>query len=331
MKRIAFLNSRGDVGQTTLIYHLAHMLVDQGHRVLLLDLDPQSGLTAMCLTEERIEELWSDPRSEGRTIYDAVRPLVAATGDIRTPHVEELREGLALVPGDVGLYAFEETLSQAWIRAVDGDAYAFRALSAFHRIITMAAEQHRPDVILLDVGRGFGANSRAALLAADFVVTPLAPDLYSLQGLHSAGLTLFNWRYDWKVRLDRNPEPEFDLPLGQLKPLGYIVMQAVMRLSKPVESYEKWVGRIPSVFHRSVLRDEPPASLHEDPWCLGIMRHYQSLMPLAQDAQKPMFHLKPADGAIGAHMEAVLRCREEFERLSSSILARADELSSQAP
>ncbi|MDC0741825.1 ParA family protein [Polyangium mundeleinium] len=331
MKRIAFLNSRGDVGQTTLVYHLAHMLVDQGHRVLLLDLDPQSGLTAMCLTEEQIEELWSDPRSEGRTIYDAVRPLVAATGDLRNPHIEELREGLALVPGDVGLYAFEETLSDAWIRALHGDAHAFRALSAFHRIIALAAEQHRPDVVLLDVGRGLGANSRAALLAADFVVTPLAPDVYSLQGLHNVAVTLFEWRDHWSVRRDRSPDPDLDLPLGPMKPLGYIVMQAVMRLSNPVRAYEKWVALIPTVFHRSVLRDEPPASLHEDPWCLGIMRHYQSLMPLAQDAWKPMFHLKPADGAIGAHMEAVLRCREDFERLSSSILARADELSGQAP
>jgi hypothetical protein len=53
------------------------------------------------------------------------------------------------------------------------------------------------------------------------------------------------------------------------------------------------------------------------------MRHYQSLMPLAQDAQKPMFHLRPADGAIGSHMAAVLRCREEFETLARTLLDRA--------
>ena len=61
------------------------------------------------------------------------------------------------------------------------------------------------------------------------------------------------------------------------------------------------------------------------------MRHYQSLMPLSQDAQKPMFHLRPADGAIGAHMDAVKRCREEFDALSKAILARADTLLSAAP
>jgi len=56
------------------------------------------------------------------------------------------------------------------------------------------------------------------------------------------------------------------------------------------------------------------------------MRHYQSLMPLAQDARKPIFQLRPADGAIGAQMDAVQHCRADFERLSQAILARADEL-----
>jgi hypothetical protein len=39
-------------------------------------------------------------------------------------------------------------------------------------------------------------------------------------------------------------------------------------------------------------------------------------MPLAQEARKPMFHLKPADGAIGAHVEAVRSVRRDFERLA---------------
>jgi hypothetical protein len=57
-----------------------------------------------------------------------------------------------------------------------------------------------------------------------------------------------------------------------------------------------------------------------DPFCLGVMRHYQSLMPLAQDAQRPMFHLKPADGAIGAHMDAVRRCGDDFRNLAQNVL-----------
>jgi chromosome partitioning protein len=112
-----------------------------------------------------------------------------------------------------------------------------------------------------------------------------------------------------------------------MRPLGYVVMQSVMRLSRPVKAYEKWVTRIPSLYRRSMLDDPaPPPALEEDPFRLGLMRHFQSLLPLAHDAQKPMFHLRPADGAIGAHMDAVKRCRQDFESLSRAILDRADEL-----
>jgi hypothetical protein len=41
------------------------------------------------------------------------------------------------------------------------------------------------------------------------------------------------------------------------------------------------------------------------------------------EAHKPMFHLKPADGAIGAHGEAVKDCRSDFLRLTQKVSAAA--------
>jgi hypothetical protein len=42
-------------------------------------------------------------------------------------------------------------------------------------------------------------------------------------------------------------------------------------------------------------------------------------MPLAMEANKPMFFLKPADGAIGAHVEAVKSCYQDFLELARQI------------
>lgn len=324
MKRLAFFNNKGGEGKTTLVYHLAHMLADLGRRPVIVDLDPQSNLTAMSVPEERLEQLWPDEAEHPLTILGCVRPIVRGIGDIHEPHVEPLRDDLGLVAGDLGLSTFEDRLSDAWPRAMDRDEAAFRTLSAFHRVAELAANKHAADLILLDVGPNLGAINRAALLAADFVVTPLAPDLFSMQGLRNLGPTLIDWRRSWKDRLDRNPDPALPLPAGRMEPLGYVVMQAGMRLSRPVRAYERWITRMPGEYHRSLLRGPAaPLATDQDPWCLGIMRHYQSLMPLAQDAQKPMFHLHPADGAIGSHMAAVLRCREEFETLARTLLDRA--------
>ena len=207
MKTIAFFNNKGGVGKTTLVYHVAHMLVDQGLRVLLLDLDPQSNLTAMCVSEERLEELWPGTLEHPQTILGCIRPILRGLGDIQEPHVETLRDGLAIVPGDLGLSSFEDRLSVAWPLAL-------------------------------------GAINRAALLAVDFVVTPLAPDLFSMQGLRNLGPTLREWRRSWQERLHKRPDPSLALPAGHMRPLGYVLMQAVMRLSRPVKAYAKWVSRV---------------------------------------------------------------------------------------
>jgi hypothetical protein len=53
-------------------------------------------------------------------------------------------------------------------------------------------------------------------------------------------------------------------------------------------------------------------AITKDPYCLALLKHYRSLMPLAQEACKPMFHLKPADGAIGAHIQAVQGAYHDF-------------------
>ncbi|NOY27084.1 MAG: ParA family protein [Oligoflexia bacterium] len=323
MTTIAFFNNMGGVGKTTLVYHLAHMLVELGRRVLMVDLDPQSNLTAMCLPEERLETLWADDNGTRPTVLGCVRPILRGLGDITDPHIEELRSGLALVPGDLGLSRFEERLSDAWPRALDRDEAAFRTLSAFHRLARRAARQHDADLTLFDVGPNLGAINRAALLAADHLVTPLAPDLFSMQGLRNLGPTLIEWRRAWTDRLDRNPAQDLELPLGTMHSAGYLVMQAGMRLSRPVKAYQRWVRGMPGLYHEQLVRDGiTPSSTDQDPYCLGIIRHYQSLMLLAQDAQKPMFMLKPADGAIGAYTQAVARCRDEFRKAAETVAGR---------
>jgi hypothetical protein len=81
------------------------------------------------------------------------------------------------------------------------------------------------------------------------------------------------------------------------------------------------MDRIPGVYRDAVL-DKPvakPPTVEKDPFCLSLLKHYRSLMPLAMDAHKPMFFLKPADGAIGAHVEAVKACYDDFLTLGKRI------------
>jgi cellulose biosynthesis protein BcsQ len=319
---IAFFNNKGGVGKTSLVYHLSWMYHDLGHRILAADLDPQANLTAVFLEEERLEQLWSSPEHRG-TIWDAIDPLLKGVGDVAEPHVEPVAEGLGLLVGNLRMARFEDELSQQWPNCLDGKERAFRVISSYWRLIQMAAERQRAEVALVDVGPNLGAINRAALVASDHVAVPLAPDLFSLQGLENLGPTLERWRKEWAERQTKNPEATLELPRGRMEPIGYIVLQHAIRLDRPVRAYDRWVAKIPMTYAASVLgKDRASKTVEKDENCLGLLKHYRSLMPMAQEARKPIFHLKPADGALGAHGTAVRNARADFERLAEEVETR---------
>lgn len=81
------------------------------------------------------------------------------------------------------------------------------------------------------------------------------------------------------------------------------------------------MNRIPGEYRRSVVNEPPDNSVRvdNDPYCLAALKRYRSLMPLAMEARKPMFRLKPADGAIGAHTQAVQDCKKDFLGLALEV------------
>ncbi|MBI2505145.1 MAG: AAA family ATPase [Candidatus Latescibacteria bacterium] len=319
---ITFFNNKGGVGKTSMIYHLSYMFADHGLRVLAADLDPQCNLTAAFIDEERLEEVLRG-NQRVRTIYGAVQPLKRGTGDIADPSLEEINDNLRLIAGDLALSSFEDHLAECWPKCLASDERAFRVMSAFWRVLQKAATNWA-DVVLIDLGPNLGATNRAALIASDFVVIPLSPDLFSLQGLENLGPALKTWRADWQERVPRNPASDLILPPGKIVPVGYMVLRHSIRLDRPVKAYEKWMARIPETYNRAVL-DRPPApdiNIDNDNDCIAKLRDYRSLMPLAQEARKPMFFLKPADGAMGAHIHAVQDLYKDFLRLAKIIAGR---------
>ena len=244
MKAITFFNNKGGVGKTTLVYHVAWTLNDMGLQVLVADLDPQANLSSMFLPEERLDELWPEGEHP-MTVLGAISPILRGLGDVKTPHVEEVNDGPGVLVGDLGLSRFEDKLSQDWPRCADGHEDAFRVITAFHRMLEKASDRIGADVVLIDVGPNLGAINRSVLLTAQHVVVPLAPDLFSLQGLRNLGPTLREWRAQWRRRKDFAPEG-LSMPSGEMTPSGYVALQHNVRLDRPVKAYARWASRIPA-------------------------------------------------------------------------------------
>ena len=128
----------------------------------------------------------------------------------------------------------------------------------------------------------------------------------------------------------KSPDKEMPLPKGSIEPLGYVVLQHGIRDKQPPRAYRKWIDRFPEAYRSSVLAQQEPVKIEttEDEYCLATIKHYRSLMPMAMEARKPIFELKPADGAIGAHLYATERAREDFENLANQIVQKVNLASS---
>ena len=97
MKTIAVFNTKGGVGNTSLVYHLAWMYTRLDYDVVVADLDPQAKLTALFLSDEEMEALWET----SKTIHGSLQPLLAGTGNVATPHLVTPEVGINLVAGDM--------------------------------------------------------------------------------------------------------------------------------------------------------------------------------------------------------------------------------------
>jgi chromosome partitioning protein len=320
MKTIAIFSGTGRTRKTTLVYHLAYMFSRLGYPTIAVDSDPQANLTSTFLDEDRLEELWGGDKE---TILSCVEPILRGTGDIQSPSTIEIANRLWLLAGDPGLARFEDTLSESWIKGFSGDPSELRTTSFLYRIIQEAARDTGATLSLLDVGPNLGAINRSALLSADYVLVPPATDLYSLQGLKNLGPTLRNWKSAWRRTRDpASQDKNFSLPQGEMRPAGYVVLRKVVRLDRPTNVHRRWPERIAAAYEESVLGKAPSTKTRagdEDPNCVATLHNYRSLVAMAEEARKPMFDLRPADGAIGSHAQLVQTCYMEFQSLATRI------------
>ena len=150
MKRVIFSNQKGGVGKTTLTRELGIYVASCGHRVLLVDCDPQGNLTKSLLDG-----------SDGG-LYDAL------TRDAFPPL--KLDEGLSLYSGDFRLTLLEKSLI--------GEIDAYSRL----RALLADSEVGGFDYIFLDTPPSLGVLTVNALAAATDLVIPMNPSLYSMQG-----------------------------------------------------------------------------------------------------------------------------------------------------
>lgn len=156
-KTIAFHLQKGGVGKTTISGTIACQSALEGIPTLLVDVDPQGNASSWFLTGDLEYEL-SDVLQGLCYVDDAI---------VEVANVKNLFVLPTFGIGG-GLKTYAET-------KISEEPYVLQDL--------VLELKQKFDRIILDLPPGLGKLERAALIASDEVITPMTPEVFSLDGL----------------------------------------------------------------------------------------------------------------------------------------------------
>lgn len=177
-KVISIITQKGGVGKTTIVNALASVLSKRGLRILTIDMDPQGNLSYSVGAETE----------NSPTAYEVL------TGDVDAQFSVQ-RCGMAdIIPSNVLLSSVELEFT--------GYNREFLLANAIKTIKPLY------DFVLIDSPPGLGILTVNALTASDYVIMPMLPDIFSLQGITMVYETIEH------IQQSCNPK---------LRPLGILV------------------------------------------------------------------------------------------------------------
>jgi len=182
-KIIAVVNQKGGTGKTTTTENIGIGLVNEGKKVLLIDMDPQGSLT-ISLGYPRPDEMYP-------TLSDVLEKVIRENLENPKEGIINQREGVDLMPGNIELSGLEVSLVNIMSRE-----------TILKRYLDEIKKEY--DYILLDCMSSLGMVTMNALVAADSVLIPVQAQYLSAKGLEQLLQTVS------KVRRQINPKLKID-------------------------------------------------------------------------------------------------------------------------
>ncbi|MDN5793473.1 MAG: AAA family ATPase, partial [Brevibacterium aurantiacum] len=195
-KSIAFFNNKGGVSKTTTCFNLGWKLAERGHRVVMVDADPQCNLTGMVLDLSSANALDTFYDSNpGRNLRDALDPAFTSRPVPLKPVdcvAVEGRSNLYLVPGHVGLAEYEVSLGIA--QQLSESLQALKNLPGSMRFLfDITAASLNAEYVLIDLSPGLGSMNQNLVMTSNYFAIPASPDVFSVMAMESLARVLPRW------------------------------------------------------------------------------------------------------------------------------------------
>lgn len=333
MKKIVFFNHKGGVSKTTSAFHLGWMIANKGHKVLLVDADPQCNLTALILGN-KFDDFYEDDTTKNQNLMDGVNPAFSGSP---TPikAVECVRAvrnaNLYLLPGHMNLSEYDAQLNFAF--TASQTMISLQNLpGAFNDLITKTAESIDAEYVLIDLNPGLSTINQDLFLISDGFIVPTNPDTFSLMALKSLATILPRW-VNWKNNnINSFSHSAYPLPSGTPKFIGEIPQRFNIRNGVATTPFRIKLGQlsqqtvelfVPALKAKGMMfPDEVYNSSGIDPqnYFLEEIKDFQGLAPKSLSSNVPVFELTDEElGTTGAALESQKDNRETFRTIYNNI------------
>ncbi|UAT31316.1 AAA family ATPase [Bacillus badius] len=178
-KVISFINMKGGVGKTTTTINLADTLVRHFNKnILVIDMDPQFNASQALFTKFKTIGEYDSLRKQGRTIASIVMDYNGAGVSTKEKTLEHTdlvvqlyndNSSLYMIPGDLELIDYESSRRGAE-----------RILSKY--INEQIIPNYELDYIFIDTPATYSIYTQASLIASQYYIVPIAPDVFSSLG-----------------------------------------------------------------------------------------------------------------------------------------------------
>ncbi|WP_344504730.1 ParA family protein [Dactylosporangium maewongense] len=190
MQVVAVMNYKGGVGKTTLTANLGAEIASRGHRVLLVDLDPQANLTFSFYSIDEFHESLADDKTIMQWYLGDMPGRKANLADlVVTPEPVNRRFGdgdgqLDLIASHLGLIDIDLELAAKLGGTTIGESK--RKFLELHGCLLKALKGPdfaQYDLVLIDCAPNFGLVTKTAIVASDHILVPAKADYLSTLGI----------------------------------------------------------------------------------------------------------------------------------------------------
>jgi cellulose biosynthesis protein BcsQ len=329
MKAIAIFNNKGGVGKTTLLCNLASYLkIRENKRVLVIDADPQCNASIYLMNPDLINDIYT--ANSPNTIYNIIYPLrkgkdYVKEGEIPIMHSEGF--DIDVIVGDTRFAVTEDFLSADWLSGKSGDPRGLKTTFIFKDLLLKLKDKY--DFVFFDIGPSLGAINRVVLLACDYFIIPMSSDIFSLKAVDNISESLLEWKKGVERGLrdyESNEKEKYTMNNNEttvkLEFLGYINQQYTAKrkegIIRPVKAYENIIRKMPTTINHRLIAFYPK-TFETSGLLVGEIPTLNSLIPLSQSANKPIFKLTGNDGVVGAHFKKVTEFESVIKQISINI------------